>query len=673
MRVAFFDTECFPNFWLLKFRPIGEQSLSFSILAGQRFSDQQIAEIRALFDTHTVISFNGINYDVAMITGALCGYTPEQLKDINDRMIVHKVRYWDLGLPRWQPYDHIDLIEVAPGDGSLKQYAGRIHSKKIQDLPYEPDHILTESQMSEVALYCDNDLDVLEDLWNALQPQIEQRVALSERYGIDLRSKSDAQLAETLIKALCEKETGRTIYKQDIDYNMQFKYDVPAYIAYQTPQLQDALAKVKSATFRLSSSGYVEMPQELDELAIPIGQSVYRMGIGGLHSSESTSVHHSDKVNVLRDNDVAAYYPSLILNSGKYPKSLGPAFIPVFTGIKDRRIAGKRECQRLAKLNLKNTIEYTKAHVDNEGGKIQINGTFGKSGSPYSILFAPEMLIQTTITGQLCLLMLIEWHEAYGIPVVSANTDGIVIKCPKDKVAVSDALIAEWQTRTGLEMETVEYKSIYSRDVNNYLAVKSDGSVKRKGEYATSGLVEKKNPDVEICSDAVADFLAKDTPLLYTLAACRDIRKFVTIQKVTGGGVKLWGESPLKDTKVRDMLPVLLANGWIKDGRKWQRNGQVHDARTAYSLCFPVQRPEYLGKVVRWYYSTQAPGPIVYAKRNAIVSLSYGARPCMTLPDEFPTDIDYEWYLNKCLTILKDIGYSDDTVNKEITHDPATI
>ncbi len=664
-KIAFYDTECFPNFWLLKLRPIGEQSLSFSMREGQRLSDQQQAEIRALFQTYTVISFNGINYDVAMITGALCGYTPEQLKRINDTMIVDKVRHWDLGLPRWQPTDHIDIMEVAPGAGSLKQYAGRIHSKKIQDLPYEPDHVLSEPEIEEVTLYCENDLDVLEDLWDALQPQIEQRVALSERYGIDLRSKSDAQLAETLVKALCEDSIGQKIYKQDIDYNMEFKYDVPAYIAYQLPQLQDAVVKVRESTFSLGASGTVEMPYQLDKLAIPIGQSVYRMGIGGLHSSEAVAVHHSDDTFVLRDNDVAAYYPSLILNSGKYPKSLGATFTPVFQGIVDRRIAGKKECQRLTKLGLKNTPEYTKAAVDNEGGKIQINGSFGKTGSPYSILFAPEMLIQTTVTGQLSLLMLIEWHEHYGIPVVSANTDGIVIKCPRDKVSLSEALISEWQTRTGLEMETVEYQSLYSKDVNNYFAIKSDGSVKRKGEYSTAGLVEKKNPDVEICSDAVADYLAKGTPLLYTIAACRDIRKFVTIQKVTGGGMKLWGHGPRKDDKVRDMVPVLQANGWIKAGRKWQRNGVLTDAHCAYAACFQVQRPEYLGKVVRWYYSTQAPGPIVYAKRNAIVSLSYGAKPCMTLPDEFPTDIDYEWYLNKCLTILNDIGYSDGIVNKE--------
>ena len=349
MKVAFYDTECFPNFWLLKLRPIGEQSLSFSMRAGQRLTDQQMAEIRALFQTYTVISFNGINYDVAMITGALTGYTPEQLKVINDRMIVDKVRHWELGLPRWEPADHIDIMEVAPGAGSLKQYAGRIHSKKIQDLPYEPDHVLSESEIVEVTLYCENDLDVLEDLWNALQPQIEQRVALSERYGIDLRSKSDAQLAETVLKSRCEAAIGQKIFKRDIDYNMSFKYDVPAYIAYQLPQLQDALNKVRESTFRLAASGTVEMPHQLDNLAIPIGQSVYRMGIGGLHSSESVAVHHATDKIVLEDSDVSRYYPQLILNSGKFPLALGANFTKEYQAIADERLECKKTLQRLKK------------------------------------------------------------------------------------------------------------------------------------------------------------------------------------------------------------------------------------------------------------------------------------------------------------------------------------
>jgi len=266
------------------------------------------------------------------------------------------------------------------------------------------------------------------------------------------------------------------------------------------------------------------------------------------------------------------------------------------------------------------------------------------------------MLIQTTVTGQLSLLMLIEWHELYGIPVISANTDGIVIDCPRDKLQVSEYLIAEWQRRTGLEMETDDYVALYARDVNNYFAIKTPDDVKRKGEYAKAGLAEKKNPDVEICADAVAEFLAKGVPVEYTIAACRDIRKFVTIQKVNGGGVKMWGEGPRKGARVMDMVGTLTANGWVKEGRKWRKGDSLADAATAYAACFQPQRPEYLGKVIRWYYGTRSPGPIVYSSNGNLVGGSYGAMPCMTLPDQFPDDIDYAWYVSKSEAILRDLG-----------------
>lgn len=299
--------------------------------------------------------------------------------------------------------------------------------------------------------------------------------------------------------------------------------------------------------------------------------------------------------------------------------------------------------------------ELTSAKVDNDGGKIQLNGCYGKTGSAYSILFAPEMMIQTTISGQLALLMLIEWHEALGISVVSANTDGVVVKCHEDMLPISDAICQAWEAATGLELEATPYAAIYSRDVNNYFAIKTDGSVKRKGAFSKGDL--RTNPGAEICADAAAEFLAKGTPLEQTIKACRDVRKFITVTRVSGGGVKMWGEGPRKGAKVSDMEPVLLTNGWVKEGRsKWRRGEQVLSAGQAYPLCFPPQRPEYLGKVVRWYYSTQAPGSIVYATNGNTVSLSYGAKPCMVMPDEFPTDIDYQWYIDKATNMLRDVG-----------------
>ncbi len=676
--VAVYDTECFPNYWLLKLRPNGGQVYSFRLRAGQSFDAATVARIMLLFEAYTTVSFNGIYYDVPMITAALSGYTCEKLKALNDLIIPKQVKGqpkvqgakpWELGLPQWAPVDHIDVMQVAPGAGSQKQYAGRIHCKKMQDLPYDPFHYLTESEIFEVDTYCENDLDVLESLFDALAPQLRQREHVGKKYGLDLRSKSDAQMAEAVLKLRCEQATGHKIFKPQIDWGLKFRCEVPDFITFSDPQLQHVLALVKASIFRIrppasmrgendEKGKCIVMPPELEGLEIKIGGSVYKMGIGGLHSQENQLVLVSNATHQLRMPDVASYYPNLILNSGAWPSALGSAFLREFGDIKDGRLKAKALSKKLKKEGFAGTVEYEDASTEDGGGKIMINGTFGKTGSPFSVLWAPEMLIRTTVPGQLSLLMLIEWHEHYGIPVMSANTDGIVINCPRDKLHISEALIKEWEKRTGLEMETDDYLAIYARDVNNYFAIKTPADVKRKGEYAKAGLVEKKNPDVEICSDSVADFLAKGVPIEYTVAACRDIRKFVTIQAVNGGGVKLWGEGPRKDALVRDMAAILVRGGWIKDGRKWRKGDTVTDAHTAYCACFAPQREEYLGKVVRWYYSTQAPGPIVYASNGNTVSLSYGARPCMILPDEFPDDIDYAWYLAKCKNILRDIGYA---------------
>jgi hypothetical protein len=667
--VAFYDTECYPNYWTLKLRVQNGPVFSYSLRSGESFSAEQIEEIEYIFSIFQVISFNGIYYDVPVISAALCGFSCDQLKWVSDEIIVNERKPWQLGIPsEWKPADHIDIKEVLPGAGSLKQYGARTHAKKIQDLPYEPNQWLTEYEISQVDLYCINDLDTLEHNYNQARELLIMREHLSERYGTDLRSKSDAQMAETVIKLRCEQAIGARIYKPEIDWNVQFRYEPPAWLSFQDEGLKAAFHLIKQSIFFLNGVGRVDMPAQLESLEIPLGKTIYKLGIGGLHSKDEGFAYLSDDTYCIRDNDVASYYPNLILMSGKWPPALGAVFLEVLRLMKDERLTAKALEKALKKQGKTETHEFKIAHVENEGGKVMINGTFGKTGSPFSILFAPEMMIQTTITGQLALLMLIEWHEMQGIHVISANTDGMVIHCPRDRVHISESIIDYWQKTTGLEMETTQYLALYSRDVNNYFAIKEkfddktkqwtrtpDG-VKRKGEYAPAGLIEKKNPDVEICGDAVADFLEKGLPVLYTVAACRDIRKFVRVQKVTGGGVKLWGEGP-REIKVKDMAATLENNGWQKDGRRWNKNGTLLLAGDAYKMCFQPQKPEYIGKVVRWYYGTNSPGPIVYNKSGNTVGLSYGAQPCMTLPDDLPGDINYTWYVQNCNIILTDVGY----------------
>lgn len=246
--------------------------------------------------------------------------------------------------------------------------------------------------------------------------------------------------------------------------------------------------------------------------------------------------------------------------------------------------------------------ELMAAQVETDGKKIQINGSFGKFGSPYSTLYSPTLLIQTTVTGQLSLLMLIEMLESEGIPVVSANTDGIVIKCPRDKVAMMNLVVMEWEAATGFETEATEYLALYSRDVNNYVAIKADG-VKVKGVYAPAGL--QKNPTNEIVTTAVIDYLQKGVPVEHTIQSCRDITRFATIRTVKGGAVK--GE-------------------------------------------------QYLGKAVRWYYAQGETGAIHYKLNGYTVARSEGARPMMDLPEAFPDDVNLDWYIREARDMLKDIG-----------------
>lgn len=252
-------------------------------------------------------------------------------------------------------------------------------------------------------------------------------------------------------------------------------------------------------------------------------------------------------------------------------------------------------------------VELLASQTEADAKKIAINGSFGKLGSMWSSLYAPKLMIQVTLTGQLALLMLIEQLEAHNIPVVSGNTDGIVIKCPKALVPTMHKAIAEWERATGFETEETAYKSLYSRDVNNYVAVKPDGKVKTKGAYAFAGL--QKNPANTIVIEAVLAQLTKGTSVEATIRACKDMRKFVTVRKVAGGGQ--WGGM-------------------------------------------------YLGKTVRWYYSTQVPASVQirYRTNGNKVSRSEGCMPLMELPEAVPSDINYDWYVREAHSILKEIGFA---------------
>lgn len=692
-RTLIHDIEIYENYCLIGFMDIKTGEV-WSWEFEEPLTVQERTAIRKLVMKNLVVGFNSRGFDLPVLFAALKGYSAKALKRLANEIIVGKrgrngefvqqkiwdiERDWEIDIP--SKLDHIDLIEVAPGKASLKVYNGRIHGKRMQDLPIAPEAVLTEAEKEEVYRYWKNDLQATKDLYLSLSEQIALRTELSKEYGIDLRSKSDAQVAETVIKKRVEQITGTAPKKPDLANIKPFKYRAPDYIRFENEHLNDLLDTIEAWEFKLSHSGKVQMPEFLSDAEITfeqmgetighltdeeegaqregslrLGTSVYRMGIGGLHSSEKRAVHKSDDEFVLIDADVASYYPNIILTLSLYPETMGKVFLKVYKGIVDRRLAAKAKQKeigkeiealkaRIAEANRPSELmteklrelegEYHREKVANEGGKIMINGSFGKLGSRWSALFSPNLLITVTLTGQLALLMLIEWMELDGISVVSGNTDGIVIKCPRSKVDDMKAIIKRWEKTTGFEMESAEYEAIYSRDVNNYIALKKGDKPKRKGTYAKSGLEEKKNPTMDICSEAVATFLSTGVPASKTIRECRDIRKFVTVRTVKGGAI--WNVKEVEFERI---------------GKRGQQ--------LKPGIRFDASEAEYLGKAIRWIQSTCGNGAIHYKDSLNRVPKSEGARPLMELPDEWPDDVDFTWYVKEARRMLEDIGYYED-------------
>jgi hypothetical protein len=589
--IEIFDIEVYRNYFLVGFRNVATgATTAFEQYDGH---PMDIQRLRRYMATRTIVSFNGKRFDAPLVALALTGASCDLLKKAADTIINLNIQpfqfedRFNCKIPDW---DHIDLFDVAPGMASLKIYAGRLHSKRLQDLPIEPGDSIDADGREMLKDYCINsDTVATLDLWNKLQPQVNLRISMSDEYGIDLRSKSDAQIAEAVIKSRVTSLLARKIERPTIAAGTLYKYTPPFFINFESQVLRDALEIVTSADMFVSDGGSILLPKEISNLKLTLGGSTYQMGVGGLHSTESCVAHHADEHTILVDRDVASYYPAIILGCGLYPKHLGRPFIKVYQSLVTRRLEAKRN----------------KDTVTADSLKITINGSFGKLGSKWSALYSPDLLIQVTLTGQLSLLMLIEMLENNGVSVVSANTDGVVIKCPKELKSTMDAAVFTWEQMTGFETEATLYRSLYSRDVNNYIAVKPDGTAKLKGVYAPAGL--QKNPTNEICSEAAREFLKTGKPVAETINNCTDIRKFVTIRQVKGGGVD-------------------------QDGK-------------------------YLGRAVRWYYAQGVGAPLTYKVNGYKVPRSEGAKPLMDMPESIPFDLNRDWYISEAESILKDVGY----------------
>ena len=247
---AIFDTECTSDYWLIYFKSVETgRKKYFEFFDGHPLDRAGLIKIMR---HHTLVGFNSLSYDIPMLKAALRqGMTNVMLKKINDAIINRRLKPWvverEFNLPEIPWLDHIDLIEPAPSvQVGLKLYGGRLHSKRLQDLPFDPSGTIFGDDappgMRETTIrYCENDLDVTLDLYRHIEPQINLRCDIGQQYGVDVRSKSDAQIAEAIIRAELERIRGDRVYKPEWPHGLLFQYQTPSFITFKTQQMRDAL------------------------------------------------------------------------------------------------------------------------------------------------------------------------------------------------------------------------------------------------------------------------------------------------------------------------------------------------------------------------------------------------------------------------------------------------
>jgi DNA polymerase elongation subunit (family B) len=575
MKKIILDVETYQNFFLINVENYLTKKRHSMILTNGVFSLDNKKLIKHILTECEIITFNGSNYDLPMLSGAFHNYDNQRLKVLSDLLISDNVRVWDvlkdqqLALPANMA--NIDLMAIAPGKASLKLYGARINAKKLQDLPFEPSQILTEQEMTEVIRYCWNDIELTRGLHDELIQEIELRHSINTEYGINVLAKSDPQIAESIIENRLNYPSVKRSNMKGVSFNLQLK-------EMKSPLYE----KLSKEIFKVNEYGKPEFPEWLKKEKIVIGKSQYKFGLGGLHSMEKNQIV-DNKPMCISDIDVTSFYPEIICRDKLIPLGLNGDFINEFIDIKNTRVQAKREKKTIIANSL----------------KIVLNGTFGKFGSPYSIFYSPQNLIHVTITGQLALLALIEAMEANGIEVVSANTDGIVCLYPEKLRGVFLDLQGEWMQSQKFNLEETQYQKVVSRDVNNYIAVKLNGDVKRKGCFATRNL--QKNPDRQVIYDAVCEYAINGTPVSDHIINETNPFKFVKVRTVSGGS--MYGN-------------------------------------------------EYAGKVTRYYHSTKSDKCLTYKKNGNKVPLSQNCKPLLDV-DGLPDDIDYQVYIDEAMKILK--------------------
>ena len=370
-----------------------------------------------------------------------------------------------------------------------------------------------------------NDVFIVCEIARLKPDEIKLRYSITNAFGVNVLSSARANIADKLTVKFYSDMSGLTkdkfIKLRTERTKLSFNKIIFPHIQFKTKQLQDLLEDMKKVSIYHTN-------KDAFSREITFYGTTYTLATGGIHSVDPPRICSSNERFVYRHHDYTSYYPSIMISYNIAPKHLHQkSFTKMMSFLKDTRV----KCKHGGNVNV---IEGVDNKVAAEALKIVINSIYGKLGSELFFLYDRFAQMQVTINGQLMTMTLIEELELNGIHVVSANTDGIVIKLPKDKEEIYKEITNRWNEFNKMGADFEDYEVIVSRDVNNYFDVQTSGDVEYKGALDPKQYLKdlKKGYDMPVVALAVYNFFRYNKPVMETLKEHTDILDFCKTQNV---------------------------------------------------------------------------------------------------------------------------------------------
>ena len=499
---------------------------------------------------------------------------------------------------------------------SLKWLEYSMNWKKIQDLPYKFDEVLSSDKFDDVILYCHNDVDATYEFFKKSEKMVELRFAQqAENLHLELFNKSDSSIGEMLfLDMMSDKLDMEKKYLKKMQTRRDFinlKDVILPYIKFETDEFNSVLEFFKEQTITEATKDALKHCLIFDGMD-------YFYGLGGLHAARGNSIFQSDEDNIILSVDFASFYPNISIKNKFYPEHLSESFCILYEELFEKR-------KLIPKSNPQNTAI-----------KLLLNATFGKAGDEYSFLYDKFFQMAITVNGQLILSMLCEQlSKIEGVRMVMANTDGCELIVPKSKKREVYNVCLGIEELTQLQLEYDVYNKLFVRDINNYLSVNTKGKVKTKGAFDID-LELHKNRSERIVPLAVKRYFVNNIPVEETV------------------------KNHLSSGNYED-----LENQGIYDfciGKKIQSNQNYTIEDSGENIIKNIK-----DKVIRFYVSTDGD----YLKKNysdGRKEITVGGNKMTMFMDYYDSEnynVDYDYYINQAYKIIHNVDGTAEKLEQE--------